>query len=67
MIYYVGMHIVENKSASKTDKKIYRSILLRQSYRDSGKVKKRTIANLSNCTPLPVGRQVERLLLSNLL
>lgn len=45
------MHIVENKSASKTDKKIYRSILLRQSYRDGGKVKKRTIANLSNCTP----------------
>ncbi|MDI6704494.1 MAG: hypothetical protein QME40_07480 [bacterium] len=29
----------------------YRSILLRQSYRDGGKVKKRTIANLSDCTP----------------
>ncbi|HID29370.1 MAG TPA: IS1634 family transposase [Desulfobacterales bacterium] len=45
------MHIVENKSASKTGKKIYRAILLRESYREGGKVKKRTIANLSKCTP----------------
>ena len=45
----VDMHIVENKS--KSGKKIYRSILLRESYREGGKVKKRTIANLSNCTP----------------
>lgn len=45
------MHVIENKSASKTSKKIYHSILLRQSYREGGKVKKRTIANLSNCTP----------------
>lgn len=45
------MHIVENKSASKTGKKIYCSTLLRQSYREGGKVKKRTIANLSDCTP----------------
>lgn len=45
----VDMHIVENKS--KSGKKIYRSILLRESYREEGKVKKRTIANLSNCTP----------------
>ena len=45
----VDMHIVENKS--KSGKKIYRSILLRESYREDGKVKKRTIANLSNCTP----------------
>lgn len=43
------MHIVENKS--KSGKKIYRSILLRESYRENGKVKKRTIANLSDCTP----------------
>jgi len=42
------MHIVEN--TSKSGKKIYRSILLRESYREDGKVKKRTIANLSNCT-----------------
>lgn len=44
------MHIVENQSAPKTGKKIYRSILLRESYREDGKVKKRTIANLSHCT-----------------
>ncbi|MBT9132851.1 MAG: hypothetical protein DDT33_01381 [Firmicutes bacterium] len=50
MIYNVVMHIVENRSASKTGKKIYRSILLRESYREGGKVKKRTIANLSHCT-----------------
>ena len=45
----VVMHIVENKS--KSGKKIYRSTLLRESYREDGKVRKRTIANLSNCTP----------------
>ncbi len=48
----VDMHIVENKS--KSGKKIYRSTLLRESYREDGKVKKRTIANLSNCTPLEI-------------
>lgn len=45
------MHVVENKSPSKKGKGIYRSVLLRESYRESGKVKKRTIANLSNCKP----------------
>lgn len=43
------MHVVENKSSSK--KKIYRSTLLRESYRENGKVKKRTVANISHCTP----------------
>jgi len=43
------MHIVTNKA--KHGKKIYNSILLRESYRESGKVKKRTIANLSKCQP----------------
>jgi transposase len=47
----VVMHVVENKSTSKTGKKIYQSTLLRESYRENGKVKKRTIANLSRCTP----------------
>lgn len=42
------MHIVENKV--KHGKKIYNSILLRESYREDGKVKKRTIANLSHCS-----------------
>ena len=46
---YVGMHIVENKS--KQGKKIYHSVLLRESYRVGGKVRKRTIANLSSCKP----------------
>jgi transposase len=45
------MHVVENKSASQNSKKIYRSVLLRESYRENGKVKKRTIANLSHCKP----------------
>ena len=48
MIIYIVMHIVENKS--KQGKKIYQSVLLRESYRENGKVKKRTIANLSNCS-----------------
>lgn len=43
------MHIVENKA--KVGKKIYQSVLLRESYRENGKVKKRTVANLSNCSP----------------
>lgn len=45
------MHIVVNKSRHNKSKKIYQSVLLRQSYRENGKVKKRTIANLSSCTP----------------
>jgi len=43
------MHIVENRS--KQGKKIYHSVLLRESYRKDGKVRKRTIANLSSCKP----------------
>ena len=42
------MHIVINKA--KHGKKIYNSTLLRESYRENGKVKKRTIANLSACS-----------------
>ena len=42
------MHIVINKSTH--GKKIYTSVLLRESYRENGKVKKRTIANLSACS-----------------
>ena len=45
------MHVVTNKSAPKNSKKIYQSILLRESYRVGGRVKKSTIANLSGCTP----------------
>jgi len=48
------MHISENKSSSKKSKKIYQSVLLRESYREGGKVKKRTIANLSHCKPAEI-------------
>ena len=33
---------------------IYRCVLLRQSYREGGKVKNRTLAHLSHCTPQEV-------------
>jgi len=49
MLVCIVMHIVENKS--KQGKKIYQSILLRESYRENGRVKKRTIANLSHSSP----------------
>lgn len=42
------MFIVRNTSRSKSGK-VYHSVLLRESYREGKKVKKRTIANLSNC------------------
>jgi transposase len=45
------MYVAENKSAAKDSKKIYQSVLLRESYREDGKVKNRTIANLSRCKP----------------
>lgn len=45
------MYIVRNKSRSLHGKKIYHSVLLRESYRKEGKVNNRTIANLSHCTP----------------
>lgn len=45
------MYVAENKSPAKNRKKIYQSVLLRESYREDGKVKNRTIANLSRCKP----------------
>ncbi|RJP34964.1 MAG: hypothetical protein C4527_01460 [Candidatus Omnitrophota bacterium] len=44
------MHIAKPIRTSKNDN-IYRSILLRESYRKNGKVKNRTIANLRHCIP----------------
>ena len=55
------MHLVVNKA--KHGKKIYHSILLRESYRENGKVKKRTIANLSACSPAEI--EAIRLALEN--
>jgi len=43
------MYISKSKFKTKSGK-IYQSTLLRQSYRENGKVKKRTIANLSKCS-----------------
>jgi len=45
------MYVAENKSPAKHSKTIYQSVLLRESYREDGKVKNRTIANLSRCKP----------------
>jgi hypothetical protein len=44
------MYVVEVTSTSESGK-TYRSVLLRESYREGPKVKNRTIANLSQCTP----------------
>lgn len=46
---YVDMHIVRSKFKASSGK-IYESILLRESYREGKKVKKRTVANLSKCS-----------------
>jgi transposase len=43
------MFISKSKFKTKSGK-IYQSVLLRESYRENGKVKKRTIANLTNCS-----------------
>lgn len=43
------MFIARSKFKTKSGK-IYESVLLRESYRENGRVKKRTIANLSNCS-----------------
>jgi len=43
---YVDRTTVKTKKGKKLG-----SILLRQSYREKGKVKKRTIANISKCSP----------------
>ena len=47
------MHIVENKS--KSGKKIYRSILLRESYREDGKAQETNRRIFLNCTPQEIG------------
>lgn len=47
------MHIVRSKFTSAIGK-TYQTILLRESYREGSKVKKRTIANLTNCSPAEI-------------
>lgn len=48
VIFVVTMHV--DSCTSTRDGKTYRRHLLRISYREGGKVKKRTIANLSQCS-----------------
>jgi transposase len=43
------MHIVRSKFKPKSGK-VYETVLLRESYREGDKVKKRTVANLTNCS-----------------
>ncbi len=50
MLYNVGVHLERRQWKSKNGK-TYLSILLRQSYRENGKVCKRTIANLTHDPP----------------
>jgi transposase len=47
---YVDMHIVRSKFKAASGK-IYETILLRESYREGKNVKKRTVANITNCSP----------------
>ena len=47
------MYITETTRPGPNDT-VYRCVLLRQSYREGGKVKNRTLANLSHCTPQEV-------------
>ena len=49
------MYITEVPTKTKSGKISHRCILLRESYRQDGKVKNRTIANLTYCDPAEVG------------
>ena len=50
MLYNVGVHLERREWKSKNGK-TYLSILLRHSYRENGKVCKRTVANLTHYPP----------------
>jgi len=50
-VYNIVMYITEVKTKTKTGKVSHRCILLRESYRENGQVKNRTIANLTHCKP----------------
>ena len=49
MCYIIVMYITEVLTKTKKGKVSHRCILLRESYRENGKVKNRTIANLTHC------------------
>jgi hypothetical protein len=48
------MYITEVLTKTSTGKIAHRCILLRESYREHGKVKTRTLANLTHCSPTDV-------------
>ena len=48
------MYITEVLTKTTTGKIAHRCILLRESYREHGKVKTRTLANLTHCPPTDV-------------
>jgi len=48
------MYITEIK-CKKPSGKVFKTVLLRKSYREDGKVKNRTVANLSTCTEEEIG------------
>ena len=50
----IGMYITEVLTKTTTGKIAHRCILLRESYREHGKVKTRTLANLTHCAPTDV-------------
>jgi len=56
---------ISRSSSKHSSGKEYHSILLRQSYREGNKVKKRTIANLSNCREEEI-KQIENALKSKM-
>lgn len=45
------MYITEIRTKTRTGKISHRCVLLRESYRENGKVKNRTLANLTHCPP----------------
>ena len=49
--YIIGMYLTEIKTKTSTGKISHRCYLLRESYYENKKVKTRTIANLTHCSP----------------
>ena len=52
--YKIGMYITEVLTKTKKGKISHRCILLRESYWEAGKVKNRTLLNLTHCNPKEV-------------
>ena len=53
-IYFGAMHVARNKRgyvAKSGQERVYETVLLRRTYREAGKVKHETLANLSKVPP----------------